>query len=364
MLWNSILIGAQPRQGKTFALRSLALYAALDPYVRLSVFDGGGKPDWRPFSLVADRCGFGLAPDIAGDPVEVLLFTLRELKRDVQRRYVDLSKLPPAICPEGKLTRDIARDPDFGMPVWMLVLDEFQEYFNTGNGDADKEISELLVYLIRVAPAAGVIIGTATQRPSGIGSSGDISRRFTDFRDNHIVRFALKTGSWQVSDLVLGSGAYTEGLDSSTLLPQHKGVGILRGASDDNPTVRTYLADAQHTEQIIHAARSHRQAARTLTGHAAGRGLPLPARDVLADVLAVFADDRALHWSELADRLAGTLPDVYGEATADVISAQLRALGVPSVDVKRSGTVLKGARHTAVTAAVKRQDGSGGAATG
>ncbi len=363
MLWNSILIGAQPRQGKTFALRSLALYAALDPYVMLSVFDGGGKPDWRPFSLVADRAGFGLAPDIAGDPIDILLYTLRGLKADVQRRYVELSKLPPSVCPEGKLTRNLARDPDFGMPVRFLVLDEFQEYFNTGNSDADKEIADLLVYLIRVAPAAGVIIGSATQRPSGIGSSGDISRRFTDFRDNHIVRFALKTGSWQVSDLVLGSGAYTEGLDSSTLLPQHKGVGILRGANDNNPTVRTYLADAQHAEKILTAARTYRQAARTLTGLAAGRALPAPARDILADVLAVFGDNRAMHWAELATRLAEALPDVYNTITADVISTQLRALGIASVDVKRDGTVLKGARHAAITAAADRARGSGTAAT-
>ncbi|WP_133150809.1 cell division protein FtsK [Frankia canadensis] len=363
MMWNSILIGAQPRQGKTFALRSLALYAALDPYVRISVFDGGGKPDWRIFSLVADRCGFGLAPDISGDPIDTLLFTLRELKKDVQRRYVELSKLPPAICPEGKLTRDIARDPDYGMPVWLLALDEFQEYFNTGNQDADKEIAELLVYLIRVAPAAGVIIGSATQRPSGIGSSGETSRRFTDFRDNHIIRFALKTGSWQVSDLVLGSGAYTEGLDSSTLLPQHKGVGILRGASDANPTVRTFLADAQHAEQIIHAARALRQAARTLTGQAAG--VPVPARrDVLADVAAVFAGEPGLHWAEIAERLSATAPDVYADVTADVVSAQVRALGVPSVDVKRRGTVLKGARPAAIQPPPPRAAGSPPAATG
>ncbi|CAO5166700.1 Cell division protein FtsK/SpoIIIE [Frankia sp. AiPs1] len=363
LMWNSILVGAQPRQGKTFTLRSLALYAALDPYVMISVFDGGGKPDWRPFALVADRCAFGLAPDVAGDPVDLLLFTLRDIKRDVQRRYVDLSKLPANLCPEGKLTRSLARDPDYGMPVRMLLLDEFQEYFNTGNSDADREIAELLVYLIRVAPAAGVILGTATQRPSGIGSSGEISRRFTDFRDNHIVRFSLRTGSWQVSDLVLGSGAYTEGLDSSTLLPQHKGVGILRGASDENPTVRTYLADAQHADTILNAARGHRQAAGTLTGQAAGVPVPGPARDVLADVRAAFQGEPGLHWAELAARLATALPDVYGQANAEVVSAQVRAFGVPSVDVKRHGQVLKGVRVDAIDAASQRAVGSATDAT-
>ena len=34
LLWISLLIGAQPRRGKTFAGRTLALFAALDPYVQ------------------------------------------------------------------------------------------------------------------------------------------------------------------------------------------------------------------------------------------------------------------------------------------------------------------------------------------
>ena len=40
--------------------------------------------------------------------------------------------MPPAICPEGKLTREIARNPRYRMPVRVLVLDEFQEYFDVG----------------------------------------------------------------------------------------------------------------------------------------------------------------------------------------------------------------------------------------
>ena len=33
LMWSRMLIGAQPRKGKTFSGRLLALYAALDPYV-------------------------------------------------------------------------------------------------------------------------------------------------------------------------------------------------------------------------------------------------------------------------------------------------------------------------------------------
>lgn len=46
----------------SLAARLLGLYRALDPYVRLSVFDAKGSPDWRKFSLVADRFAFGLTP--------------------------------------------------------------------------------------------------------------------------------------------------------------------------------------------------------------------------------------------------------------------------------------------------------------
>jgi DNA segregation ATPase FtsK/SpoIIIE, S-DNA-T family len=59
LLWTALLVGAVPRQGKSFAARLWASAAALDPFVRLVVFDAKGSPDWRPFTKVAHRCGFG-----------------------------------------------------------------------------------------------------------------------------------------------------------------------------------------------------------------------------------------------------------------------------------------------------------------
>jgi S-DNA-T family DNA segregation ATPase FtsK/SpoIIIE len=283
LMWNSVLISALPRAGKTFSARLLALFAALDPYVKLSVFDAKGSPDWRKFALIADRCAFGLTPTRDGLPVEILLNTLQEIRRDVEDRYHRLSEMPTNICPEGKLTREIARNPRHRMPIRMVVLEEFQEYFDLG--EASKEIASLLVFLVKVAPGAGVILLDATQRPSGVGS-GQVAQQFTSFRDNHALRFGLRTSSWQVSELCLGAGAYSEGLDTSTLLPQYKGVGILRGAADVSPTVRTYLADGQDAERILTAARVLRERAGTLSGMAAGQDTTAAARDVLGDVLA------------------------------------------------------------------------------
>jgi hypothetical protein len=349
LMWASVLIGALPRQGKTFAARLLALFAALDPFVKLDVFDAKGSPDWRKFALVADSCAFGLTPTRQGLPPEIFLRTLENVKADVQDRYNRLSELPPDVCPEGKLTREIARDPRYRMPVRVLVLDEFQEWFDLG--EISKDIAALLVFLLKVAPGAGVSVIGATQKPSGIGT-GQVAQQFTSFRDNFAVRFGLRTSSWQVSEMVLGQGAYSEGLDTSTLLPQYKGVGILRGATDASPTVRTYLADGQDAERILAAARAHRRAAGTLSGMALGEDEPI-ARDVLADVLAVFGTDTGLHWPVLAARLGAQIPDRWKDATADSVSAQARGLGVPSVDVKQFGRVLKGCRRADVEAAAR-----------
>src|SRR5207248_1248477 len=55
MVWSSLLVGAIPRMGKTFAARLPAAAGALDPWVQLFVFDGKGGKDWQPFELVAHR---------------------------------------------------------------------------------------------------------------------------------------------------------------------------------------------------------------------------------------------------------------------------------------------------------------------
>lgn len=339
LMWQSVLVGALPRQGKTFAARLLALYAALDPYVKLSVFDASGKPDWRKFALVADSCAFGLTPTRDGLPPEILRDTLLEIKEDVQDRYERLSGMPTSICPQGKLTREIARDPRYNMPVRVVLLDEFQEYFDLGS--ISKEIAALIVFITKVAPGAGVVVVGATQKPSGIGK-GEVGTAFTSARDNHQVRFSLRTSSYSVSEAVLGQGAYGEGLDSSTLLPEYKGVGILRGATDRSPTVRTYLADNEDAEKILIAARAHRERAGTLSGMAAGEEAPRDERDVLADVLAAFGGDVKLQWGTLADRLADEFPDRWAGITGDAISQQCRDLGVRSSQVWGGGANRQG----------------------
>jgi hypothetical protein len=364
LLWVSVLVGAQPRKGKTYTARLLALYAALDPYVRITVADGKNSPDWVKFALVAHRMIFGtVANSRDTDPVRHFLDALYEIKEHIERVNDFLSGLPASECPEGKLTHDLTRKYPKICFVWLLVVEEFQLFFETDDQDTNKEIAGLLSFIKAVGPSAGVIILSSSQKPSGVGA-GDVQRLFNRYRDNHDVRFALKCGNRIVSEAVLGGDAYAEGYDASSLPvgPEYRGIGYLYGATDDTPLVRCHLADATDAERILVAARGHRERAGTLSGAAAGEDMSRLVRDVLADALAVYlAGEKWLSWQQLAERLAEQMPEAYADLTKEAISAQVRGLGAKEKKGRDGASSLWGVPRAEVEAAAKRR-GIGGAA--
>jgi S-DNA-T family DNA segregation ATPase FtsK/SpoIIIE len=357
LLWLAFLIGAQPRKGKTFTGRLLALYAALDPLVRLSVVDGKNSPDWNSFRKIAYHYIHGIMPGRDGDPVAQFIDALAEIKKHISDVNDFLATLGTDECPEGKLTEELCRKYPRQLFVWMLVVEEFQVYFELTDQKANATIAELLSFILAQGPSAGVIPVDLSQKPSGIGA-GDIGRLFNRYRDNHTCRIGLKCGSRDVSIAVLGDDAYNEGANASTLPVEAKGVGYLYGVTDEIPLIRFHLADGKDADHIIDAARVMRERAGTIAGFAAGQDTGLPARDVLADVLAVFGADSGLHWAVLAERLAAHFPDRWADATAEAVSAQCRDLNVPSVDVRypssRAGRVRVGCRRADVETAAGR----------
>jgi DNA segregation ATPase FtsK/SpoIIIE, S-DNA-T family len=359
LMWYSMLIGAQPRKGKTFTGRLIALFCALDPYVPITIIDGRMSPDWLPFRYVAHRYVRGTFPGRDGDPVEQALDALREIRRGIDIVNDELATLPVSQCPEGKLTEHLHRtNPK--LRVRLLIMEEFQVYYELADQKTCKEIAQLLAEIQAMGPAAGVILASLTQKPSGIGSGQDVRNLFTRYRDNHQLKFGLRCGNRDVSNAILGNEAYGEGYDCSGLPlgDEYRGVGILYGLTDDAPTVRTYLADGQDAEVICLAARKLREKARTLSGYALGVQADEPESDIVADLAEVFGADPGLWWEVAAERLAAMFPDRYADVTGDSVRSSCASRGIPTVDVRmppgRDGIKKRGIRKADLGGADRR----------
>jgi S-DNA-T family DNA segregation ATPase FtsK/SpoIIIE len=216
LVWTSLLVGAIPRQGKTMAARLAAGGLILDPHTRLYVFDGKGGKDWKAVEDVAHRfvCGDGL------EHAEAVRDHLVELVAEVQARYARMAELDDEVCPESKITPTISRDPGLNMPITAVIIDEVQVFLENPakvlvggkKTTLGEYIVDLLAYLARKGPAAGIVVILATQRPD----SQTIPSRLRSVLGS---RFALRVMDWRDSNIVLGEQMNTRGFDASALLP-------------------------------------------------------------------------------------------------------------------------------------------------
>ncbi|WP_232376814.1 FtsK/SpoIIIE domain-containing protein [Amycolatopsis aidingensis] len=290
LVWTSLLVGAIPRQGKTVATRTAAAGMILDPHTRVYVADFKGGKDWMAAAQVAHRF---LSGDDT-DHVLALLDWLVELVAEVQGRYRRMRELDDTICPESKITPQMSRDPALGMPITPVFIDEVQVPLEDRTPvqvqgkkvPAGEYIGELLTWLAKKAPAAGIVLVLATQRP-------DSKTIPSGLRAVLGSRFALRVMDWRDSNIILGEQMNTRGFDSSRLLPSHKGVGILRpdgeteaGADVLALMVRTYLMTGADWHALCHHGRALREAAGTLSGHAAGQDThPVPDHTAVAKTI-------------------------------------------------------------------------------
>ena len=323
LMFASMALGAQPRMGKTFAVRLLVLAAALDPTCELHLYDGKGMGDYVMLEAVAHLF-------LSGSRTDTLL-QLRDdlagLKEEVERRAELLTKLTRAgRCREGKVTPELARDKALRLHPIVIVLDECHLAFDTGSGEAKKlgeEITELAEYLVRVGPAAAVSLVASTQRP-------DAKSLPSGIRANVQRRYCLKVADQGTNDMVLGTSAYKTGVRATEFGLNDKGIGYLLGEGSAPVIVRTYYVDADQAAAIVARARRYREDAGTLSGMAAGVVVRrrTDAGQLLADVLeAMGAEDQM--WSDaIAARLALMQPGRYAGWDAAGLGKALRAQGV------------------------------------
>lgn len=362
LMFIAAIIGAVPRMGKTFTLRQLLLIAALDPRAELHAFDLKGTGDLSPLGPVAHRYRAGDDPE----DIAYALADLRELRDEMRRRTKVIRELPRDLCPESKVTTDLASKRSLRLHPIVIGVDECQVWFE--HPDHGAEIEAICTDLVKRGPATGIVLILATQRPDSKSIPTAIS-------DNAILRFCLKVAGQMPNDMVLGTSSYRNGHRATMFAFSDKGIGILKGDGDEPRTVRGVYLDAPGAEAIVAKARAHRVAAGRVTGYAAGLDAdpdadPATGSTLLADVLtAMGAADKA--WSEqVVDRLAELRPDTYGTwaqlptgaAKATQLAAALKPHGVPTGQVwgtdpaTGEGANRRGVTRTAITEALTERN--------
>lgn len=346
LMFSSMVIGSIPRMGKTFSARLLLLAAALDPLAELHVFDLKGTGDFSALEPVAHayRAGDDL------DDIEYALADLRALAGELRRRTKVIRQLPRDLCPENKITPELAARRELGLHPVVLVVDECQRFFE--HPEHGKELEQLAEDLVRRGPAAGIVAVFATQRP-------DAKSLPTGISGNAVLRFSLKVLGHQANDQVLGTSAHKNGIKATIFSRRDLGIGWLAGEDDDPVICRTFYVDGPAAEVVVTRARAMREQAGTLSGYCLGGDEPLtPAARLLDDLRVVFAQCEVgkLHTERLLELLAALRPAVYGGWTPEALAAALRPheIGPTQVWVTGLGN-RKGYRLEDVTGALERR---------
>ncbi|MFD9734307.1 cell division protein FtsK [Umezawaea sp. NPDC059074] len=361
LMFVSGIIGAVPRMGKTFTLRELLLIAAMDPRAELHPFDLKGTGDLSPLAPVAHRYRAGDDPA----DIEYAVQDLRELREEMRRRTKVIRELPKDLCPESKVTTELANNKSLALHPIVVGVDECQVWFE--HAEYGKEIEEIVTDLVKRGPATGIVMLLATQRPDSKSIPTQIS-------DNAILRFCLKVAGQVPNDMVLGTSSYQNGVRATTFAFSDKGIGILKGVGDEPLTVKGVYIDAPDAEKIVGRARALRTAAGRLTGYAAGVDVEVDQEEtntLLEDVAtAIGGADKA--WSEsIVDRLAELRPATYGawgelptgSAKATTLAGALKPYGITTKQVWGTDpTTGKGANRMGVardwiTDALTERDG-------
>jgi S-DNA-T family DNA segregation ATPase FtsK/SpoIIIE len=117
----------------------------------------------------------------------------------------------------------MSRDLSLNMPITGVFIDEVQVPLEERNSirvhgkliPAGQYIGELLTWLAKKGPAAGIVLVLATQRP-------DTKTIPSPLRAVLGSRFALRVMDWRDSNIILGEQMNTRGWDSSDSCPHTK----------------------------------------------------------------------------------------------------------------------------------------------
>ncbi|WP_432156514.1 FtsK/SpoIIIE domain-containing protein [Streptomyces sp. bgisy153] len=288
-----LLITGLSNQGKTVALRSLALWLSLDRSVQFLMGDLKGVGDWAMFD--------GLATTLIQGPTDEHVIQVTEMVESA----VD------------EMNRRIQAPPGTVFPPLIVLVDEAQVAFMCPAKDDDKRPyggsksnSRYFMAVRKIhnqGRAVNVLMWQGTQDPTNENLPKLV-------REGAHTRASLALGTESQARMALGDKAVDggaapnllrPGLDRGTLVVASDGITIPAGQS--SITVRTHYIDDAAATAITNRAKALRDGVTTL--HAIDRS---EERDPLADIAAVIGDAPRVRTKDVLARLATRNAGAYG----------------------------------------------------
>ncbi|WP_405518965.1 FtsK/SpoIIIE domain-containing protein [Streptomyces canus] len=333
-----LLITGLSNQGKTVALRSLALWLALDKSVRFLMGDLKGVGDWAMFD--------GLADTLIQGPTDEHVIQVTEMVEGA----VD------------EMNRRIMAPPGTVFPPLIVVVDEAQVAFMCPVKDDDKRPyggskanSRYYMAVRKIhnqGRAVNVLMWQGTQDPTNENLPKLV-------REGAHTRASLALGTESQARMALGDKAVDggaapnllrPGLDRGTLVVASDGIAIPAGQA--SITVRTHYVDDEGAVAITDRAKALRDGVTTLTVIERGED-----RDPLADIASVVGTAERVRTKDVLSRLGTLNADAYGGWSFIDLKRVLDGTGAEPY--KSDGVMVVG--RDRLTRALADRDGDGSA---
>ncbi|WP_406147273.1 ATP-binding protein [Streptomyces sp. NBC_01012] len=335
-----LLITGLSNQGKTAALRALALWLVLDRTVEFRIADLKGAGDWAMFDGLATVLIQGPTDDHVVDTTEMLEDGVSEMERRLQAA-------PGTVFPPLVLLVDEAQ-----VAFMCPTVDEKKRPY--GGSKATSRYFMAARKIHNQGRAVNVTLWQGTQDPTDQNLPKLV-------REGAHTRASLALGTESQARMALGDKAVDggaapnllrPGLDKGTLVVASDGIAIPAGQA--SITVRTHFIDTDEAALITARARAMRDGVTTL--HVIERD---EERDPLTDIATVIGDTKRVLTQDVLQRLAVLSEDSYGDWTHADLKRVLD--GTAAEPYKSDGRMVVGRERIARALANRDTDGSASA---
>ncbi|MFD7879788.1 ATP-binding protein [Streptomyces sp. NPDC059766] len=335
-----LLITGLSNQGKTAALRALALWLALDRSVEFWVGDLKGVGDWAMFE--------GLAAKFVQGPTDDHVIQVTEMVEDAVE----------------EMNRRIQAPPKTTFPPLIVIVDEAQVAFMCPVKDeqkrpygGSKNESRYFMACRKIhnqGRAVNVLLWQGTQDPTDQNLPKLV-------REGAHTRASLALGTESQARMALGDKAVDggaapnllrPGLDQGTVVVASSGIDIPKGQA--SITVRTHFISTDDAKVIADRAKALRDGVTTLRAVDAR-----PDRDSLADIAAVLGDAARVKTQEVLKRLSALDAKTYGDWSFIDLKRVLSEAGAEPY--KSDGVMVVGTERVARALTNRNTDGSASA---